>query len=250
MDYIRRLPLAVGYKTTVPIFSTLGGSSVPLELEVQATESVTVPAGTFNCYRVFLDIVGQTFWYSVDSNRYLVQFQVGTIKAKLCSISQRKAGEPVQFHDDELGISLTAPPQWVVCRYKAGQPKGQSLIRTYDADADTNDGGLRMFTTSSLSGDEQKSSRTWAESNFKKEISTLGDHVTIRPDSWKDYTVSGRPGVAFIADYTQNEKPKTLFSLYVLGQKDSERFGFISPADKFDALMTQFDTIVASYQRQ
>jgi hypothetical protein len=248
-DGFRRLPLAVGYKTTVPIFSTLGGSEIPLGLEVTGEESVTVPAGTFDCFKIQLNI-GQTFWYSNDARRYLVQFQVGAITAKLDSIAQRKPIDPVQFHDDELGISLTAPQQWVVCRYKTGQPKGESLIRTYDPDADSEDGGLRIFPTASLGAQSQKTSRAWAEQDFKDEMTPPGGTATIRPDSWKDYIVSGRPGTGYIADYTEAGKAKTEFSLCVLGPKESEHFLIVAPHDKFDALMKQFDTIIASYQRQ
>jgi len=248
-DGFRRLPLAVGYKTTVPIFSSLGGSEFPLGLEVTGEESVTVPAGTFDCFKIQLSI-GQTFWYSNDAHRYLVQFQVGAITAKLDSISQRKPTDPVTFHDDELGISLTAPPQWVVCRFKAGQPRGQSLIRTFDPDADTDDGGLRIFPTKSLSAAEQKSSRAWAEGDFKDEMDVPGKNVVIRPGSWKTFSISGRPGAGYVADFTDNGKSKTACSICVLGTKESEHFVLEAPGDKFGDLMKQFETILTTYQRQ
>jgi hypothetical protein len=248
-DGFRRLPFKAGYKTTVPIFSSLGGAEFPLGVEMTGEETVTVPAGTFDCIKLQLSI-GQTFWYSNDAHRYLVQLQVGAITAKLDSVAQRKPNDPVQFHDDELGITLTAPPQWVVCRYKNGQPKGESLIRTYDPDADSDDGGLRIFPTAALAAESQKSSRAWAEHDFKVEMTPLGGTATIRPDSWKDYTVSGRPGVGYIADYTEGGKAKTEFSLCVLGPKESEHFVLVAPSDKFAPLMQQFDTIIASYQRK
>jgi len=45
---------------------------VPIELTVEARESVVVPAGTFDCLKVALNI-GQTFWYSTDAHHYLVK---------------------------------------------------------------------------------------------------------------------------------------------------------------------------------
>lgn len=248
MDLIRRLPLADGYKTSATVFSTLGGGCVPIGLEVKGIENVTVPAGNFQCFKIALS-VGQNFWYSTDAHRYLVQFEAGPIMAKLDSITQRGVNDPVDFHDADLGVSLTAPPQWVVARLTGGQPAGESLIRTFDPNADETDGGVRYFTTSSLSADEQKSSKAWAESNFKKDGPTFGNDMKVRPDSWKEQTVSGRPAESYVADFTVSGKPRTMFSLYVLGPKDSEHFVLISPTDKFDALMTQFDTIIATYHR-
>ncbi len=246
-DEIRRLPLKEGYKTTLPIFSTLGGASIPVRLEVTGTETVESPMGKFDCYKVQLSM-GETFWYSADAHRYLVKCEVGPLTGKLTSVTQRKVDEPVTFHDDELGVSLTAPPYWVVCRYK-GQPPGQALIRTYDADVDAEDGGVRYFATDMLSPGERTSSKAWAESELKNDIMKLSDDVKVRPDGWKDYTVEGLPGVSFIADYTKNGTKKTLFSLYVIGPKNSEHFVIITPPEKFDALMKEFDTIIASYRR-
>jgi hypothetical protein len=156
----------------------------------------------------------------------------------------------VTFHDGDMGISLTAPPQWVVCRYTAGQPAGERLIRTYDADADAEDGGVRYFATDNISAGARKSSKAWAESEWKNEIMGLAPDVKVSPDSWKDYTVSGLPGVSFIATYTQGGKPKALFSLYVIAPAYSEHFVIISAPDKFDALMQSFNGIIASYKRQ
>jgi len=46
MDVIRRLPLKTGYKTTIPVFSSLGGATpIPIELEVTGEEDVETPAG-------------------------------------------------------------------------------------------------------------------------------------------------------------------------------------------------------------
>jgi hypothetical protein len=109
---------------------------------------------------------------------------------------------------------------------------------------------VRFFATDSLTAEEQKSSKAWAESEAKNSIMKLGANSRVRPDSWKDYTVAGRSGVSFVADYTVNGKAKTIFALDVIGSKNSERFVLICPPDKFDSLMKQFDTIIASYQEQ
>ncbi|HUJ72834.1 MAG TPA: DUF3108 domain-containing protein [Verrucomicrobiae bacterium] len=241
---MRRLPLQVGYKTTLPVLSTLGGGTVlSVGLEVQGKETVTVPAGTFDCYKVHLGLVNQTFWFCADTHRYLVKFEAGPVAAELTSIAQRNPGQVVAFRDDELGISFTAPANWVVWRAKNGQPAKQELIRTLDPDADMDDGGMRLFATDSLSDAAQKSARAWAEEELAKNKS-----VKVRPDSWKNFTIDGRTGVSCIVEYTESGKPRVEFLLHVLGAKNSEHFVLTTKPEKFDALKAQFDSILASYR--
>ncbi len=244
MHAIRRLPLKVGYKTTLPILATLGGSAtISIPLEVQGKETVEVPAGKFDCFKVHLGLVNQDFWFSDDTHRYLVRFVAGGINADLASISQRTPGESVQFHDADTGVSFTAPTDWVVWRARNGQPSGQVLIRTLDPEADTADGGMRLFLTSSLSDAAKKSARAWIDEDLQG-----NPQIKVRPDSWKDVTVDGRPGVSYVADYTENGKPLVQYLTRVVGQKYSELLVITATPDKFDALKTQFDTIVVSYR--
>ena len=244
VDVMRRLPLQVGYKTTLPVFSTLGGGNkIPIALEVTGKETVEVPAGKFDCFRVHLGLVNQTFWYSADSHRYLVKFEAGPITAQLTSVTQRHPGEPVAFHDDETGASFTAPGDWVVWRAQHGQPEGQVLIRTLDPDADTTDGGMRLFATDTLTKAARQSARAWMEED-------LGENkrITVRPESWKNFTIDGRPAVSCVMDYNESGKGRVQYEARVLGTKYSELFVITAAPDKFDALKAQFDGIVASYR--
>ncbi len=241
---MRRLPLQVGYKTTLPVLPTLGAATtLSISLEVQGKETVEVPAGKFDCFIVHLGLVNQTFWFSTDAHRYLVKFEAGPVTAQLTSITQQKAGEAVKFHDDELGISFTAPADWVIWRARNGQPPKQELIRTLDPGADTADGGMRLFATDLLSTAAQKSARAWSEEDLAKNA-----NIKVRPDSWKNYTIDGRTGVAYTADYTEGGKPLVQFLVRVLGSKNSELFVITSAPGKFDALKAQFDTILTSYR--
>jgi hypothetical protein len=244
MHAMRRLPLQVGYKTTLPIISTLGGGNViSIGLEVVKRETVEVPAGKFDCFKVHLGLVNQDFWFSDDAHRYLVKFEAGPLVAQLVSIAQRRPNEAVQFRDNELGLSFTAPPDWVVWRARHGQPEGQVLIRTLDPEADTDDGGMRLFATDSLSETARQSARAWTEEELSK-----NKHVKVRPDSWKDIVVDGRPGVSCVAEYTEGGKTRVQFLVRVLGKKNSELFVLTCAPEKFDALKAQFDSILASYR--
>jgi len=239
---MRRLPLQVGYKTTLPILTTLGGTTIQVGIEVVGREFLEVPAGKFNCVKVHLSLVNQDFWFSDDAHRYVVKFEAGPVIARLTSVVQRTRGEPVAFQDKELGIQFVAPPGWVVWRAMHGQPEGQVLIRTLDPDADTDDGGMRLFLTDSLSEMARQSSRAWAQEQVAKY------KYKVRAESWKDITIDGRQAVSCVADYTEGGKAHVQFLAYVLGPKYSELFVITSAPDKFDALKTQFDSIVASYR--
>jgi len=241
---MRRLPLQVGYKTTVSVFASLGaGTVIPVGLEVIRKETVEVPAGKFDCVKVHLSVVNQDFWFSNDAHRYLVKFEAGPVAAQLISVTQRGPGQPVAFHDGETGATFTAPADWVVFRARHGQPDGQVLIRTLDPDADTDDGGIRLFATDTLSELAQKSAGAWMNEFLQKR-----PDIKVRPDSWNKLTIDGRPAVSCVGDYSQAGKSRVYYLVHVLGPKYSELFVIACAPDKYDALKAQFDTIVASYR--
>ena len=240
---IRRLPLQVGYKTTMPVVAALaGGTEISIGVEVPVKEMVETAAGKFNCLKVHLNI-NQDFWCSDDAHRYLVKFEAGGVSAELTSIAQHRPGEAVAFHDAETGVLFTAPADWIVWRATHGQPEGQVLIRTLDPGADTADGGMRLFATDTLSDKARQSARAWMDEDLLK-----NKKVIVRPDSWKSFTIDGRPAVSCVADLTESGKTHVQYEARVLGTKYSEHFVITSAPDKFDALKAQFDTIMASYR--
>ncbi len=244
MHTMRRLPLQVGYKTTMPVFSTLGSGTVTgIGLEVLGKEMVETPAGKFDCLRVHLGIVNQDFFFSDDAHHYLVKYEAGPVTAQLISIARRRPGEAIAFHDNETGVSFTAPADWVVWRAMHGQPDGQVLIRTLDPDADTYDGGMRLFETDTLSETARKSARAWMDEDLLK-----NPKIKVHPDSWKNFTIDGRPAVSCVMEFSREEKTHVQYEARVLGTKYSELFVITSAPDKFDALKAQFETILASYR--
>lgn len=247
MHVMRRLPLEVGYKTTVPIIATLGaGTVIPVSLEVVAKEAVKVPAGEFECFKVQLNI-GQTFWFSNDAHRYVVKFEAGGVNANLVSIAQRAPGQPVQFQDETLGVSLTTPPDWVVQKQKT--PKS-TTIHLLDPEADSEGGSLEIKATDSLTAAARTSPRAWADSDFLDAAMKELKDVKVRPQSWQNHVIAGRPAVSCVADYVDRERPMVLFSAYLTGPKTSEHFSLACEATKFEALRGPFESIIASYRKK
>src|ERR1019366_271427 len=100
IQLMRRLPLASDYKTVLHIFTGLGGGNViALEAKVTGQEKVEVPAGTFDCFKIELSMVRQTFWHSTDAHPSLVKFEGGGVIGALAAVTQHKAGEPLQYQD-------------------------------------------------------------------------------------------------------------------------------------------------------
>jgi tetratricopeptide (TPR) repeat protein len=249
MDVMRRLPLKAGYKAKIPVFSSLGGATVPIELEVVGEEEIEAPAGQFKCFKTKLNIMGQTFWFSDDAHRYLVKFEANGLIAQLASISQRKPGEAITFHDDDLGVALTAPPNWVFYRPKNRVDTKNQVINMIDPEADSEAATVTLTPAASLSKEARESSRAWAESDFRESVSKRLKDAKIRPESWKDRDVSGRPGASYITDFTDlvSGQPQVAYALYALGPQTTVNFLLTCPPEKFDGLLASFESIVASY---
>jgi hypothetical protein len=77
-------------------------------LEVTAKETIEVPAGKIACFKVPLNI-GRAFGSRTMRIGYVVKFEGGGATGSLATVFQRKAGHAVQFRDDQLGVSLSAP---------------------------------------------------------------------------------------------------------------------------------------------
>ncbi|HVM47054.1 MAG TPA: tetratricopeptide repeat protein, partial [Candidatus Acidoferrum sp.] len=167
IQLMRRLPLAPDYKTTLKIFTGLGGGTmIGIEAAVTGQEKVEVAAGTFDCYKVELSVVHQTFWYSTDAHRYLVKFEGGGVVAELSSVTQRKAGEAVTYHDRAFNFSLSAPADWLFFRTDVPGDNNKTKVGILDPDA-IGTSVVNVGSRKLLWPEVQNSLRAWAE----KEIS-------------------------------------------------------------------------------
>ena len=161
VELFRRLPLAVGYKTTLTVVTSLGGSKIQLPLTVSEIESVTVPAGTFECYKLGLAVIGQTFWISTDEHRYVVRFAAGGVSAELAKIEQVKPGQQDKVSGDDF--SLTLPAGWMSYAPKEAAESDEHEIALLDPHADaTCEVGVRP--KSALKEAQRASTKVWTES--------------------------------------------------------------------------------------
>jgi hypothetical protein len=93
------LPLAPGYKTTLRVFDFQMQKARAMTLAVTGTERITVPAGTFECFKLEIKPIGEEsggstiFMYTTNPRCMIrgifempVQAGGGTVTADLVSV--------------------------------------------------------------------------------------------------------------------------------------------------------------------
>jgi hypothetical protein len=246
---LRRLPLKVGYKSTVPVITTLGGGVViGLDVEVDKKETIEVPAGKFDCLRLQMKVPPTTFWFSDDEHRYLVKFDGGGAVGELTSISQRKLGASYPYVNEATGVSFTLPADWVVQFRAKDKPAAPDSYALTDAKADAEAAVVDLYATDSMKDESRKSPRAWAEAEIKTNYSKALKDLKVRADSWKDTTVAGQPAVSFLADYTDSGKPRVGHVVFFVGPKVSGQLMLAAAPEKLDGLKGAFDGVVSSFK--
>jgi len=242
---MRRLPYTEGYKTSLKFLSSLGGMVLHVELEVTRRETVEVPAGRFDCFKVELNI-GQTFWYSADARRYLVKLEAGGAIAELAEVRQRELGEPAAFQDTKQGFSLTAPEGWTFFQREDRETKNKTQVMILDPEA-TALSRLAVETLDTLKLEAKSSSRSWAEVELEGFARQLKD-FQVRADSWKERTIAGKAGVSFIADCTEGKGKQLIYATYALGEPACVVFIVKLDPQDFEAFKPKIDAVIDSYR--
>ena len=241
---IRRLPLATGYKTSVPVFTVGGGTeAAPMNVSVTAEEDVKTPAGDFRAYRVEVN-QSMTYWIANDPSRYLVKFEQGSIMTGFLSAVRRSDRSSV-YRDDKLGISLNLPPGWTA-EGAASLDATKRLVQLVDSQSQaivTLSIEPRTLTTPpTLAGMRTEAERNYKQPQFPKQ--------TLLPESWQTRQVGGHPALSWIADATDtftNKMPIVLYTTWI--RSDSSKAVFtaqVDPAD-FEALRQRLDHIVDTF---
>ena len=97
----------------------------------------------------------------------------------------------------------------------------------------------------------QKSLRAWADKEIADgEGSKTLKELTIRPDSWKDRAVAGKPGLSFIGDFVEGGEKKIGYAVFTFGNTNAATFVLLVPAKDFEAMQPKFEVIVDSYKEK
>jgi Tetratricopeptide repeat len=246
VQLFRRLPLKVGYEESVPIVTILGGNKIEIPASVTAIEKITVPVGTFECFKLELGLVGQTFWVSNDEHRYVVRFAAGGVTAELAEVGTPKPGEPSQL--DGENFSLTLPPRWLSYQPSTEPKKDDgSQIRLLDPEAQA-EAQVAVRPLSTLTEEQRESPEAWTESVIDKFKNRAAD-FKLRDPGMRDVTVGGMPATAVVADFTDSDSKKsTMYGIAVIGKNLAATLRFTANSDEFEELKKDFDRIVESFR--
>ena len=244
---MRRLPLATNGSVTLRILPSLGGGRImPIDFTVTGVETVRVPAGTFECYKVELSLVKQSFYLSTDEHRYLVKFEANGVTAELVSITHPQPGQPARYDDAERHFSLTAPAGWDFCRvqHDASDTKGTVVILDPEVTASAT---LQTLDLTGLKPETAASLRDWANSQMSEYGRAFKD-FQVRADSWKEIQVGDKAGWCATADFGDKSGRKAAYAAFSFVSGKAVAFYLNAPAKQFDTLQPQFAGIVGSYK--
>ncbi|HEX3719994.1 MAG TPA: tetratricopeptide repeat protein [Verrucomicrobiae bacterium] len=244
VEWMRCVPFADGYKNSQQVLTTLGDHVVTTKYEVTGPEQVQVPAGTYEAYKVVLNI-GQTFWYSSDPKHYLVKFEAGGAVAELTGVTGRTPGERTSYTDPTFGFSLSAPPGWLFDKDDSGKVDraGVNIIDPQGLATSS----LLVMRKSSLNDQETNSVRKAMEAGAVEQAKMFKD-FKIRPDSWKEFTLAGNPAASVVCDYTDGKTPAVSYHTWGFDSSNSVHFDVYVHASDFDAFHPKIDAVINSYQ--
>ena len=260
LQLLRRMPLSPGWTTSIPTrFS--GGARLTYRAVVSGRESVVVPAGTFECFKVRLSNAptaaslaillgpgpshGETLWYGVDGARPLVKMDLSGDVGELVSLGTASHAGTSSYRDPKVGYSFTVPAGWVFHSRTAFNGPGDSV--------DLLDPDSQVWVVVSAkpqktaSADIERALRTGAEERFANSRRGLSGY-TIRVGAERLWRLGGHQALTWIADYTEGGERMTEYITWV--QSESVRASFVArlQTSDFEPFRERFDAILNSFR--
>jgi len=246
---LRRLPLSEGYKATFAVFQVQSGSVLECKVEVAGKERVTVPAGTFDCYKTQLSLYygtvktrEQTLWFSADKHLYLVKHDSGEAIMQLAEMPVKRGHKPQIIRNEELKFTVTIPADWHC--YKSSSPFPYALswqLLPPELEAWGMLAGIGQISLQEILPDIN--SRLIAEMDIQV-LKGFFKNYTVRPDSWVETNINNVPAAQYVADYMDKEKAMIEYRTYLAGEPMLYWFVFRIEKEKFEANKVKFDSIV------
>jgi tetratricopeptide (TPR) repeat protein len=244
---LRCLPLQEGYKITIPVFDPSNGSIYDIKVAVVARETIEVPAGRFDCFKIVTARKNAElkYWLSSDHPFYIVKMDLlGMMGLELSSISKLENSAPTYFEDSELGIGLSVPPSWIVA---SSAMAGVAMVNLIDPEGES-DCYMAMGKQKA-----DKDLRTSLSEAVDKIISTYQStykDFEVRAGSRKIISISGATASRFIADHkalmSGQDAVQYMFAI-VTADKMCQLY-FTTDRDNFERMQPVFDSIANSIE--
>jgi len=118
-QFVRRLPLAVGFQLAFPLLNILDGAVTETRVLVEGREKISVPAGTLDCYRLLISrgprgvANEQTAWITADSHAYVAKISFSEdYEIELASVQLAPKNKSYEFQNPKWGFTLWMPAGW------------------------------------------------------------------------------------------------------------------------------------------
>ncbi|MCE5341729.1 MAG: DUF3108 domain-containing protein [Planctomycetaceae bacterium] len=245
---IRRMPLAENYTGKFNIFPVQSGAICQSEIKVTGKEQITVPAGTFDCFKIELAVytneikaLQHNVWISADKNKYLVKYDSGQA---IMELSQIGFTTNVPNETTQEGVSFKLPVGWysMINQQESGYKFSIQIISPQMESWAVLTAAQGEGITSMFSSPKQA-----AEEDIKV-LKGYFKNYTVRENRWKDLTIDATPAAAYEADYEEKDSAMVEYRTYILGKSTVYWFVFRVEKDKFEANKADFDSIINSFR--
>ncbi|QEG36496.1 DUF3108 domain-containing protein [Bythopirellula goksoeyrii] len=241
-EMFRLLPLKEGYKTTAQIISTLGTTLIPLEIDVTKLETLEVPAGNFECFRLELNI-GQTFWISTDEHRYIVQFRGGGVTARLSEIRDSPFTDSTNV--EEPSFSVTLPPNWFAYTPSGGEKDASPTTTIIDPDSIAN----TRIEAGPLEPIRSKfdSPESWLKESIEKYRNETVD-FKLDEKGIETTSIGGRPAASAIFQFKEGKKSMTARRITIFGETSAANVRSAVETKQLEQWEPQFAEILSTLE--
>jgi len=253
---LRRLPLQPGFEATVPVFESSSGSFANVRFRVTGRETITVPAGTFDCYKAVMisdDSLPneQTFWITADRHAYLARAHIDRINEfELHSVETVGKNQLASFEIPGGAISLSAPRQWYITMISAitkTSPSGTAVNAgnaIYISAPDLN--SELSVTVSAVTPENQ--SPVKAPATPVASVNGIEFLYQVLPGTRESVTLAGLTGERFIAEIRDGVSGDNIvqYTYRLSSPAKAYTFTFQTGKDSFNKMRSAFESIMDS----
>lgn len=146
------------------------------------------------------------------------------------------------YEDLNHNFTLAVPADWTVSASPSQGPEAMTLISFQSP----NGSGFSSLAVWKHPTGSQISAREWAEQEVAVGAQMGKKDGTVRPNSWSDLTVAGRPAASVITDLTSDSEQFTVYHVYAMTDSSSMKFRFMMPAGGVENMKPAVDALLES----
>jgi hypothetical protein len=240
---LRCLPLREGFQATIPLFAASSGSFANVKFSVVSRETISVPAGSFDCYKIVMTPddnapADQIFWISADSHAYLAKAYINaTNEFELKSIEVVGRNQLISVQDPQSGINLSVPRQW--CPWPVAP--GTLMVLAPEFESSLN--AIVLELGPGISAPARI---------VDAQITALAKSRTYQVRARENISLAGLTGERYVADTSDSTsgEPTVDYVYFLTSQSKVYVFTFQTGRDNFDKMKPAFESILSSLRVQ